>query len=166
MSAIDELLQRARPMAAGLPLRPAKELAVLACMDSRLDLFAILGLEAGEAHVVRNAGGVVTPDAIRSLTISQRLLGTRAIVLVHHTDCGMQKITEDGFKSELAAATGMRPDWAVEAFEDIDENVRQSMVRIRHNPFLVHTDDVRGFVYEVETGRLREVESGDPTPRA
>lgn len=165
MSAIDELLRRARPVKPGLPLRPARELAVLACMDSRLDLFAILGLEPGEAHIVRNAGGVVTPDAIRSLTISQRLLGTRGIVLVHHTDCGMQTITDDGFKADLAEATGMRPDWAVEAFADVDEDLRQSVARISHNPFLAHKDDVRGFVYEVETGRLREVHAEDRTPR-
>ena len=157
MSAIDDLLQRAEPVEAGLPLRPARELAVLACMDSRLDLFRILGLRPGEAHLIRNAGGVVTPDAIRSLTLSQRKLGTRGIVLVHHTDCGLQKVTEDGFKAELIEATGMAPDWPVEAFSDVDEDVRQSMARLRHNPFLAHRDDIRGFVYEVENGRLREV---------
>lgn len=159
MSEIDDLLTRARPVQTGLPVRPARHVAVLACMDSRLDIFAILGLDPGEAHVIRNAGGVVTPDAIRSLTISQRLLETREIVLVHHTDCGMLKLSDDGFKSELQAEVGMSPDWAVEAFEDVDEDVRNSINRLRHSPFLLHKDDIRGFVYEVETGTLREVDA-------
>ncbi len=138
--------------------RPRKHVAVLACMDARLDLFRILDLAPGDAHVIRNAGGAATPDAIRSLTISQRLLGTRRIVLVHHTDCGMLMLSEDEFKAELEDETGIRPDWAVEAFRDADADVRQSIARIKASPFVPHTDDVQGYVYEVETGRLREVE--------
>jgi len=140
-----------------LDLRPARKLAIVACMDSRLDVFAALGLEAGEAHVLRNAGGVVTDDVIRSLAISQRKLGTEEIVLVHHTDCGMQKITDDGFREELQEATGIAPSFAIESFRDIDADVRQSIERIKHSPFLTHRDRVRGFVYDVDTGALREV---------
>lgn len=157
MSEIDDLLTSARPVPDDLPVRPARHVAVLACMDSRLDVPAILGLDPGDAHVIRNAGGVVTPDAIRSLTISQRLLGTREIVLVHHTDCGMLKLSDDGFKAELQAEVGLSPDWAVESFDDVDEDVRNSINRLRSSPFLPHRDAIRGFVYEVETGRLREV---------
>jgi carbonic anhydrase len=140
-----------------LPVAPASKLAVVACMDSRLDLFALLGLGEGEAHIIRNAGGVVTDDTIRSLTISQRLLGTEEIILVHHTDCGMLKISEDAFRQELQDETGIRPPWAAEAFNDVDADVRQSMARIKASPFIPRTDQVRGFVYEVETGKLREV---------
>ena len=126
-------------------------------MDARLDLFAILGLRQGDAHVIRNAGGVVTDDVIRSLTISQRKLGTREIVLVHHTDCGLLQFTDDEFRHALEDETGIRPAWSAEAFRDVDGDVRQSMARIANSPFLPHKDAVRGFVFEVETGRLREV---------
>lgn len=162
MSATDELLIRNEAYAAafdagGRPLRPARKLTVLACMDSRLDLFGLLGLEQGDAHMIRNAGGVVTDDMIRSLSISQRMLGTEEIILIHHTNCGMMTFTDDGFRAELEAETGIRPAWAVEAFTDLDANVRQSMARIRTNPFIPHRDRVRGFVYDVDTGALREV---------
>lgn len=139
------------------PLRPALQLTIVACMDSRLDLFGLLGLQVGDAHVLRNAGGVITPDAIRSLAISQRRLGTRSVMLIHHTNCGMEAITDSGFKQELCEATGMSPDWAVEAFSDVTANVRQSLQRVRNNPFLLHRDDVRGFVFDVHTGCLDEV---------
>jgi carbonic anhydrase len=139
------------------PVEPSLRLAVVACMDSRLDVFAALGLAGGEAHVLRNAGGVVTDDVIRSLAISQRRLGTREIVLVHHTDCGMEKVTDDGFREELREATGMAPSFAIESFDDVDANVRQSIARLRNSPFLLHRDEIRGFVYDVDTGRLREV---------
>jgi carbonic anhydrase len=125
-------------------------------MDARLDVYAILGLEPGESHVIRNAGGVVTDDTIRSLTVSQRALGTRSVVLIHHTGCGMETITED-FRAELEDEVGQRPTWAVEAFKDVDRDVRQSMARVRTSPFLTHTDDVRGFVFDVHTGLLREI---------
>jgi carbonic anhydrase len=140
-----------------LPVQPASRLAVVACMDSRLDLFALLGLGEGEAHIIRNAGGVVTDDTIRSLTISQRLLGTEEIILIHHTDCGMLKVTEDAFRQEILEATGMRPTWATEAFTDLETDVRQSIARLKASPFIPRTDQVRGFIYEVETGKLREV---------
>jgi carbonic anhydrase len=126
-------------------------------MDARLDLFGILGLRPGDAHLIRNAGGVATDDVIRSLAISQRKLGTREIVLVHHTDCGMLTFTEDEFRAELLAETGVKPAWSAEAFTDLDADVRSSMQRIRTSPFIPHREQVRGFVYEVETGRLREV---------
>jgi carbonic anhydrase len=126
-------------------------------MDSRLDIFAALGLKEGEAHILRNAGGVVTDDVVRSLAISQRRMGTTEIMLIHHTDCGMAKLTDDGFREELQRATGMAPSFAIESFSDVEANVRQSIVRIRHSLFLVHRDKVRGFVYDSDTGRLREV---------
>ena len=126
-------------------------------MDARLDIFGILGLEGGEAHVIRNAGGVVTDDEIRSLTISQRLLGTRSVILIHHTDCGMLTFTDDQFKASIQEEVGIKPAWAAEAFADLDEDVRQSIARIKASPFIPHTDDVRGFVFDVATGRLREV---------
>jgi carbonic anhydrase len=126
-------------------------------MDSRMDVFALLGLEPGDAHVLRNAGGVVTDDVIRSLAISQRVLGTTGIVLVHHTDCGMQKLDDDGFASELEAETGVRPGFAIEAFRDPDASVRESIARLQRSPFVAHTDDVAGFVFDVETGRIRRV---------
>jgi carbonic anhydrase len=141
-----------------LDVRPARHLAIVACMDSRLDIFAALGLDIGEAHVLRNAGGVITDDVIRSLAISQRRLGTEEIVLIHHTDCGMQTITDDGFRAELQEATGMAPAFAIESFTDLDEDVRQSIERIRRSPFLLHRERVRGFVYDVDSGVLREVE--------
>jgi carbonic anhydrase len=141
-----------------LPLPPAKKLAVLACMDARLDPAAILGLTEGDAQVIRNAGGVATDDAIRSLAISQRLLGTEEIVLIHHTDCAMLTFTDDDFKRSVQDEVGIKPEWAVEAFDDLDEDVRQSIARIEASPFIPHKDRVRGFVYEVESGRLREVQ--------
>ena len=140
-----------------LPMPPAKKLAVVACMDARLDVHKILGLDEGDAHVIRNAGGVVTDDAIRSLTISQRLLGTNEIILIHHTDCGMLTFKDDDFKASIEQDTGIRPAWAAEAFGDLDGDVRQSIARIKASPFIPRKDAVRGFVYEVETGRLREV---------
>ena len=141
-----------------IPRNPARKLAVVACMDARLNVFDMLGLELGDAHVIRNAGGVVTDDTIRSLTISQRRLGTERIVLVHHTDCGMLSFTEDEFRRDLMADTGMKPPWAVEAFTDLEADLRQSMARVRQSPFLRHRDDVRGFIYDVDTGTLTEVE--------
>jgi carbonic anhydrase len=140
-----------------LPLPPSKHVAVLACMDARLNVYAILGLQDGEAHVIRNAGGVVTEDEIRSLAISQRLLGTREIILIHHTDCGMLTFTDDAFKQSIQQETGLKPAWAAEAFPDLDEDVRQSLKRVRTSPFIPHTDEVRGFVFDVATGRLNEV---------
>ncbi|SCK24542.1 carbonic anhydrase [Streptomyces sp. WMMB 322] len=136
---------------------PARNVAVVTCMDARLDLYPALGLELGDCHTIRNAGGVVTDDVIRSLTISQRALGTRSVVLIHHTACGMLTITED-FRHELELEVGQRPSWAVEAFPDLDQDVRQSMERVRTSPFLLHTDDVRGFVFDVKTGLLREID--------
>jgi carbonic anhydrase len=161
MSVTDELLANNEAYAAAfgglLPLPPAKGVAVVACMDARLNVYGILGLREGEAHVIRNAGGVVTDDEIRSLTISQRLLGTREIILIHHTDCGMLTFTDDDFKASIQADTGIKPEWAAEAFSDLDEDVRQSINRIKASPFIPHKDSVRGFVFDVGTGRLREV---------
>jgi carbonic anhydrase len=162
MSATDDLLQNAGEYAASfdkgeVPLLPARKVAVLACMDSRMDLGGLLGLELGDAHMIRNAGGVVTDDAIRSLAISQRMLGTREIVLLHHTDCGMLTFSDDEFKRSLLDETGIKPAWAVEAFDDLDEDVRQSIARIQASPFIPHKDSVRGFVYDVHTGAVREV---------
>jgi carbonic anhydrase len=138
---------------------PNRQLAVVACMDSRMDIFAILGLGNGEAHIIRNAGGVITDDVIRSLCLSQRFLGTREIILLHHTDCGLQKVDEQQFREELVEEIGVKPWWSLEAFRDPDADVRQSMQRLQLTPFLEHKDLVRGFVYEVETGRLREVKA-------
>ncbi len=149
--------QYAQSFSGPLPLPPSAGVAVLACMDARLDVYGILGLEPGEAHVIRNAGGVVTDDEIRSLAISQRLLGTREIILIHHTDCGMLTFTDDDFKAAIQDETGIKPPWAAEAFRDLDTDVRQSIARIKASPFVPHTDDVRGFVFDVATGRLREV---------
>lgn len=143
-----------------LALRPRRHLAIVACMDSRMDIFQMLGLQHGEAHIVRNAGGVITDDVIRSLVLSQRLLGTREIILVHHTDCGLQAIIEDEFKAELEAEVGMKPWWALESFTDPYLDTRQSMNRLRHSPFIRHKDHIRGFVYDVHDGRLHEVEPG------
>jgi carbonic anhydrase len=162
MSATDQLLENndsyAKEFTKGdLPLPPAQRVAVLACMDARLDPARVLGLEEGDAHVIRNAGGVVTDDAIRSLTISQRLLGTEEIILIHHTDCGMLTFKDDDVKAQIEADTGLRPAFALEAFGDLDADVRQSIARIKASPFVPNTTNVRGFVYEVETGRLREV---------
>ena len=162
MSVTDELLLNAERYAdefdrGGLPLPPAKRVAVLACMDARLDPHRLLGLEEGDAHVIRNAGGVVTEDEIRSLSISQRLLGTEEIILIHHTDCGMLTFHDDEFRQQVKDDTGIKPQWAAEAFDDVDEDVRQSIARIEASPFIPRKDSVRGFVYDVETGRLREV---------
>ena len=165
MDTIDELLGNNRAFAAELPERhldvqPSRRLAIVTCMDSRLDVFAALGLEDGEAHVLRNAGGVITDDVIRSLAISQRLLGTREVMLIHHTDCGMEKLTDDGFRAELREATGVAPAFAIESFTDVEADVRQSILRVRRSAFLPHRDEVRGFVYDVDTHRLREVDAG------
>jgi carbonic anhydrase len=162
MSVTDELLKNAEAYAESfdkgdLPLPPAKKIAVVACMDARLIPTRVLGLEEGDAHVIRNAGGVVTDDEIRSLAISQRLLGTEEIILIHHTDCGMLTFTDDAFKKSIQDEVGQKPEWAAEAFDDIDADVRQSIARIKSSPFIPRTDAVRGFVYEVETGKLREV---------
>ncbi len=143
-----------------LPMPPSKQVAVVACMDARLNVYGILGLGDGEAHVIRNAGGVVTEDEIRSLAISQRLLGTREIILIHHTDCGMLTFTDDEFKHSIHEETGIKPGWAAESFSDLDVDVRQSMARIRTSPFVPHRDAVRGFVFDVATGLLREVDPG------
>ena len=161
MSATDELLANnaryAESFSGPLPLPPSKHVAVVACMDARLDVYRILGLQEGDAHVIRNAGGVVTEDEIRSLAISQRLLGTEEIILIHHTDCGMVTFTDDGFKQSILEDTGIRPDWAAEAFPDVEDDVRQSIARIRANPFIPKKDSVRGFVFDVATGELNEV---------
>jgi carbonic anhydrase len=142
---------------ADLPIPPATHVAVVACMDARLNPYGVLGLSEGDAHIIRNAGGVVTDDVIRSLTISQRLLGTTEIMLIHHTDCGMLTFRDDEVKAQIEADTGMRPPFALEAFADADADVRQSIARIEASPYIPHKDSVRGFVYQVETGRLREV---------
>ena len=162
MSVTDELLDNARRYAegfdkGGLPLPPAKGVAIVACMDARLNPYGLLGLTEGDAHVIRNAGGVITQDELRSLAISQRLLGTREIVLIHHTDCGMLTFTDDEFRSAIHADTGIKPAWAAEAFDDLDADVRQCAARITADPFIPHKDSVRGFVYDVHTGSLREV---------
>jgi carbonic anhydrase len=159
---IDELLANNRDFAQSRPERhfdvePSRRLAIVTCMDSRLDVFAALGLRDGEAHVLRNAGGVITDDVIRSLAVSQRRLGTRSVMLIHHTDCGMAKLTDDGFRSELQEATGVAPAFAIESFSDVDADVRQSLLRVRRSTFLPHRDAVRGFVYDVDTHRLREI---------
>ena len=150
-------LEYAKTFAGPLPLPPSRSIAVVACMDARLDVYRILGLNEGESHVIRNAGGVVTDDEIRSLAISQRLLGTKEIILIHHTDCGMLTFTDDGFKQSILEETGLKPEWAAEAFADLDVDVRQSIKRIKNSPFIPHTDAVRGFVFDVATGLLREV---------
>ena len=162
MSTTDDLLANNEAYVASfdkgdLPLPPARKLAVVACMDARLNLYGALGLGEGDAHLIRNAGGVVTDDAIRSLAISQRLLGTEEIILIHHTGCGMLTFTDDEFKRSIEEDTGIRPEWAAEAFGDLDADVRQSIARIKASPFIPRKDAIRGFVYEVETGRLREV---------
>jgi carbonic anhydrase len=164
MSEVDRLKQANASFAEGfdkgdLEIPPARPLVVLTCIDARLDPARSLGLDIGDAHVIRNAGGVVTEDEIRSLAISQRLLGTREIILIHHTDCGMLTFTDDEFKAGIQAETGIKPPWAAEAFDDPDTDVRQSIARIKASPFIPVKDSVRGFVYEVETGRLREVKN-------
>jgi carbonic anhydrase len=162
MSVTDELLQNNAAYAesfdkADLPLPPAKGVAVVACMDARLNVYGMLGLQEGDAHVIRNAGGVITDDEIRSLAISQRLLGTHEIILIHHTNCGMLTFTDDEVKQQIQEEVGIKPEFAMEAFSDLEEDVRQSIRRIQASPFIPNKDSVRGFVYEVETGRLREV---------
>ena len=162
MSVTDELLQNNAAYAESfdkgdLPLPPARAVAVVACMDARLDVHKILGLEEGDAHVIRNAGGVITDDEIRSLTISQRLLGTREVILIHHTDCGMLTFSDDELKQQIHEEVGMKPHFSMESFSDLEDDVRQSVARIKASPFIPHKDAVRGFIYEVETGRLREV---------
>ncbi len=163
MSVTDELVANAGRYAASfdrgdLPLPPARHIAVLACMDARLNIYGLLGLAEGDAHVIRNAGGVVTQDELRSLAISQRLLGTTEIMLVHHTDCGMLTFTDEDFRRQIADETGIRPTWAAEAFTDLDADVRQNIARIHAEPAIPHKDSVRGFVYDVGTGALREVD--------
>jgi carbonic anhydrase len=158
----DELVQSAESYASDfdkgqLPMPPGRKVAIVACMDARLNPYGLLGLKEGDAHVIRNAGGVITSDEIRSLAISQRLLGTEEIILIHHTDCGMLTFTDDDFKRSILDDTGIKPEWAVEAFGDLDEDVRQSIARIQASPFIPHKN-VRGFVYQVEDGRLREVQ--------
>ncbi|HVD87000.1 MAG TPA: carbonic anhydrase [Solirubrobacterales bacterium] len=167
MGIIDELLRNNESFAAGLTawhldIKPSRQLAIVTCMDSRLDVFVALGLGDGEAHVLRNAGGVITDDVIRSLAVSQRRLGTREVMLIHHTDCGMEKITDDGFRLELQETTGLAPAFAIESFADVEEDVRQSIRRVRTSPFIPHRDRVRGFVYDVDTHRLREIEVAEP----
>jgi carbonic anhydrase len=162
MSATDELLAANGSYAenftkSGKPMPPAKKVAVVACMDARIETGRLLGLEEGDAHVIRNAGGVVTDDVIRSLAISQRLLGTTEIVLVHHTDCGMLTFKDDGLKAQIEEDTGLRPPFALEAFSNPEDDVRQSVRRIQASPFVPHKENIRGFVYDVETGRLNEV---------
>src|SRR3954447_26145602 len=162
VSATDDLLRNNEAFAQGFddgdaPARPAKRIAIVACMDARVNPFAILGLEPGDAHVIRNAGGVITDDEIRSLAISQRLLGTEEVVLIHHTDCGMLTFADDEFRRQVQDETGIKPEWAAETFSDLDEDVRQSIARIKASPFVPKKDNVRGFVYDVHTGRLREV---------
>jgi len=161
MTVTDDLLANNAEYAASfsgpLPMPPGKGVAVLACMDARLDVYRLLGLQEGEAHVIRNAGGVVTDDAIRSLTISQRLLGTTEVVLIHHTDCGMLTFTDDTFKADIQSDTGIKPHWSAEAFSDLEQDVRQSIARIKTSPFVPNRDSVRGFVFDVGTGKLTEV---------
>ncbi|MFD0199813.1 MULTISPECIES: beta-class carbonic anhydrase [Saccharothrix] len=162
MTAIDELLRRNAELGNIVPgdrssPKPSMQVAILTCMDSRIRVFEIFGLKQGEAHVLRNAGGVVTDDMIRSLALSQRKLGTREVLLVHHTNCGLQLVTEDDFKDELERDSGLRPTWSVEAFREVKDSVRGSMNRVRQSPFLLHRDTVRGFVYDVHTGELTEV---------
>jgi carbonic anhydrase len=161
VSVTDDLLANnaryAESFSGPLPLPPSKHVAVVACMDARLNVYAILGLNEGEAHVIRNAGGVVTEDEIRSLAISQRLLGTEEIILIHHTDCGMVTFTDDQFKQSIQDDTGIRPTWAAEAFPDVDADVRQSINRIKASPFVPNKSSVRGFVFDVATGKLNEV---------
>ncbi|MDI9899768.1 carbonic anhydrase [Rhodococcus sp. IEGM 1409] len=161
MTVTDEYLQNnavyAEQFTGPLPLPPSKHVAVLACMDARIDVYRVLGIKEGESHVIRNAGGVVTDDEIRSLAISQRLLGTTEIILIHHTDCGMLTFTDDDFKRSIQDEIGIKPNWAAESFPDIDEDVRQSLKRIENSPFITATTSLRGFVFDVATGKLNEV---------
>jgi carbonic anhydrase len=166
VNVIDALVANNASFADSLPeqhldVRPRRRLAIVTCMDSRLDVFAALGLQHGEAHVLRNAGGVITDDVIRSLAVSQRKLGTREVMLIHHTDCGLQALSDDGFRAELQQASGLAPAFAIESFSDLDADVRQSIRRVRRSPFLLHLAPVRGFVYDVDTHRLREIHVAD-----
>lgn len=170
MDVIDELVANNRAFAASLPelhldVRPRRRLAIVTCMDSRLNVFAALGLRDGEAHVLRNAGGVITDDVIRSLAVSQRRLGTCEVMLIHHTNCGLQALSDDGFRAELQQATGIAPAFAIESFSDLDADVRQSVLRVRRSSFVLHRDAVRGFVYDVDTHGLREIHVDDPSER-
>lgn len=174
VDAIDDLVANNQRFADALPaahldVLPRRRLAVVTCMDSRLDVFAALGLRDGEAHVLRNAGGVITDDVIRSLAVSQRRLDTREVMLIHHTDCGLESLTDDGFRAELQEATGVAPAFAIESFTDVDADVRQSLLRVRRSAFLPERELVRGFVYDVDTHRLREIHvegGGEPKPSA
>ena len=161
MSVTDQYLANnevyAQTFTGPLPLPPSKHVAVVACMDARLDVYRVLGLGDGEAHVIRNAGGVITDDEIRSLAISQRLLGTREIILIHHTDCGMLTFTDDAFKRDIQDEVGIKPEWAAEAFSDLEEDVRQSLRRIENSPFVTKHESLRGFIFDVATGKLNEV---------
>jgi carbonic anhydrase len=161
MSVTDEFLRNnaayAEQFAGPLPMPPSRHIAVVACMDARLHVSSILGLKEGESHVIRNAGGVVTDDVIRSLAISQRLLGTTEIILIHHTDCGMLTFTDDAFRRSIQDETGIKPPWAAESFTNLEEDVRQSIARIKASPFVPHRDAIRGFVFDVATGKLNEV---------
>ena len=162
MTVTDDLIRNAESYAAtfdrgDLPLPPAKQVAVVACMDARLNVYGLLGLQEGDAHVIRNAGGVVTDDEIRSLSISQRLLGTKEIILIHHTDCGMLTFGDDEFRRQIEADTGIKPEWAAESFDNLEVDVRQSIARIQASPFIPTKDNVRGFIYYFKTGRLNEV---------
>jgi carbonic anhydrase len=164
MSVTDQLLANNDAYAAtfdkgDLPMPPSTHVAVLACMDARLNVYGILGLQEGEAHVIRNAGGIATDDAIRSLVISQRLLGTEEIILIHHTDCGMLTFRDDDVKAQIQADVGIKPSFALEAFDDLEQDVRQSIARIKASPFIPHKESVRGFIYDVTTGRLNEVKA-------
>lgn len=166
METIDELVENNRAFAARVPdqhldVKPSRQLTIVTCMDSRLDVFQALGLQDGEAHILRNAGGVITDDVIRSLAISQRKLDTRTIMLIHHTNCGMQTITDDGFRAELQEATGTAPAFAIESFQDVEADVAQSIRRVRRSDFIPHRDRVRGFVYDVDTHALTEVVVND-----
>jgi len=166
MGVIDDLVENNRAFSARVPdqhldVKPSRQLTIVTCMDSRLDVFQALGLEDGEAHILRNAGGVITDDVIRSLAISQRRLGTESIMLIHHTDCGMQTITDDGFRAELQEATGTAPAFAIESFKDVEADVAQSIRRVRRSEFIPHRDNVRGFVYDVDNHALTEVEVED-----
>ena len=161
MTVTDQYLENNKKYAASfqgpLPLPPKNQIAVLACMDARINVYAALGIQEGESHVIRNAGGVVTDDEIRSLSISQRLLGTKEIILIHHTDCGMLTFSDDEFKKSIQDETGIKPEWAAEAFSDLEVDVKQSVARIKQSPFIPHTDQVRGFIFDVATGLLSEV---------
>ncbi len=164
MSSTDQLLENADAYAASfdkgdLPIPPDRKVAIVACMDARINLYGILGIAEGDAHIIRNAGGVITDDQIRSLAISQRLLGTEEIILIHHTDCGMLTFSDDEFREQIRVETGIKPPWAAEAFSDLDADVRQSIARIQASPFIPVKDSVRGFVYDVHDGTLREVKA-------